>query len=407
MPRRLARFFRTLAASWHTGRLAVCLLAIVSLAMSQTQSFTVQQVLTFVRSQQKLIKEKKGTDAELANYLNKVRLTEKLEASVIEDLQAEGAGPLTVRALQKLQEQSRGLKAAVIRQVLPDEPIPIPTAEEQGRILDDVRRYVANYDDSLPDFICTEVERRLVAPGRGGRAGSEPSYRLADTITSKLTYFQHKEEKTPILNGSQPVNGDYDSLGGATSRGDFETALRMLFDPATEARFEWARWVTLRTRLTMVFSYHVALARSQYKIGVSKGKIERITAYSGEVYVDAESPHAVTKLKTDAVEIPADFPIQRALTVLDYQYADIGGQKFLLPFNEEIQLDGPDSLSKNSNTFEYYRKYEVGSAISYDIPKDLSAVPDASLKETAPVKPGAVDCKDPKNQDAPACKGKQ
>ena len=70
-------------------------------------------------------------------------------------------------------------------------------------------------------------------------------------------------------------------------------------------------------------------------------------------------------------------------------------------------MDGPDSLAKNSNTFEYYRKYEVGSAISYDIPKDLSAVPDASLKETAPVKPGAVDCKDPKNQDAPACKGKQ
>ena len=384
-------------------RFLACLLAIVFVAMGQ-QSITVQQLITFVRSQQKLIKDKKSSDRETADFLAKVRLSEKLELSVIEDLQGEGAGQLTVKALQRLQEQSRGLKAAVIPQVLPDEPLKIPTAEEQGKIIEAARRYVANYDDSLPDFICTEVERRMVAPGRGGRSG--PSYQLSDTITSKVTYFNHQEKKEPILNGSQPVTGDYEKLGGATSRGDFETALRMLFDPKTEARFEWARWTTLRTRLTMVFSYQVSLDRSQYRIGVSQGKIERITAYSGEVYLDAEPPYAVTKLKTKAADIPTGFPIQRAETVLDYQYADIGGQQFLLPFNEEIQLDSPDSLSKNSNTFEYYRKYEVGSAISYDIPKDLS-VPDASLKESAPVKPGAVDCKDPKNKDAPGCKRKQ
>ena len=139
----------------------------------------------------------------------------------------------------------------------------------------------------------------------------------------------------------------------------------------------------------MVFSYYVSLTRSQYRIGVSDRKIERVTAYSGEVFVDAEPPQAVTRMKTKAVEIPADFPIQKADTVLDYAYADIGGQQFLLPYNEEVQLDSGDSLSKNSNSFQHYRKYEVGSAISYDIPADLSAVPDASLKETAPAKPGA------------------
>jgi len=368
-------------------RFLICLLAVVSAAMGQ-QSLTVQKLIDFVRDQQKLIQQKKGTDRELAEYLAKVRLTEKLESSEIEDLQAGGLGPLTLKALLKLQEQSRGLKVAVIRQALPDEPIPPPSAEEQGRILDDVRQYVANYDNSLPDFICMEIEQRMVAP-RNGRAASEPSYRTADTITSKITYFQHKEEKTPILNGSRPVTGGYESLGGATSRGDFETALRLLFDRATEARFEWARWTTLRGRRTMVFSYYVSLTRSQYRIGVPDRKLERITAYSGEVFVDAEAPHAVTRVKTKAVEIPPDFPIQKADTILDYSYADIGGQQFLLPYNEEVQLDSGDALAKNSNSFQHYRKYEVGSAISYDIPADLSAVPDASLKETAPAKPGA------------------
>jgi hypothetical protein len=50
-----------------------------------------------------------------------------------------------------------------VKQVLPDEPIPPPSSVEQGAILDDVREYVANYDNNLPDFVCTEVEHRLIA----------------------------------------------------------------------------------------------------------------------------------------------------------------------------------------------------------------------------------------------------
>jgi hypothetical protein len=382
-------------------RVLACLLAAVSVLLGQ-QPITVQKLIDFVRSQEQSIKQKRGTDKELAAALGSLRLTERLDVSVIEDLQADGAGPLTVKALQRLQEQSRALKAAEIQKALPDEPLRIPSPEEQGKIIDEARQYVMNYDNSLPDFICLEVEQRLVAPNRGRRADSEPPFRLEDTITSKITYFHHEEKKEPILNGSQPVTGEYEKLGGATSRGDFETALRMLFDPATQARFEWARWATLRGRPTMVFSYRVSRDRSQYKIGTGDHKAERITAYSGEVFVDRNSPHAVTKLTSKAEEIPVDFPIQRAETALDYKYVDIGGQSFLLPYNGEVLMDGPDGMSKNSNRFDFYRKYEVGSSITFDLPKDFTPAHDDSLKESP-----LVDCKDPKNKDAAPCKGKQ
>ena len=105
----------------------------------------------------------------------------------------------------------------------------------------------------------------------------------------------------------------------------------MLFDPATQARFEWARWTTWRSRLTMVFSYRVSRDRSQYQIGLADHKVERITAYSGEVFVDAKPPGAVIRLTSKAEDIPVDFPIQKAETILDYKYVDIGGQSFLLP----------------------------------------------------------------------------
>jgi len=379
-------------------RILVCFLAAAFLAMGQ-QTITVQKLIEFVKSQVQLIKQKKGTDKELALSLASIRLSEKLDVSVIEDLQADGAGPLTVKALQRLQQQSSGLKAAVIETPEVYVPPPPPSSVEQGRVLDEVRQYVANYDNSIPDFICLEIEQRFIAPAHGGRSGNDPSFRPLDTITSKITYFHHEEKKEPILNGSRPVNTDYEKLGGATSRGDFETALRMLFDPATQARFEWARWATLRTRLTMVFSYRVSRDRSQYRIGTGENKVERITAYSGEVFVDAQPPHAVTRLTSKAEEIPVDFPVQRAETILDYKYVDLSGQSFLLPYYGEVLMDGPDGMSKNDNRFDFYRKYEVGSSITFDIPKDFTPPPDSSLKEQLP-----VDCKDPKNKDAAPCK---
>jgi hypothetical protein len=377
-------------------RIPVCLLAFALLSMGQ-QTITVQKLIEFVKSQVEMIKQKRGTDKELALSLASIRLSEKLDMSAIEDLQGDGAGPLTVKALQRLADQSKDLRAAVIEKPEVYVPPPPPSSIEQGKILDEVREYVANYDNSLPDFICLEIEQRYIAPNHGGRSGNEPSFRLLDTITSKITYFQHQEKKEPILSGSRPVSTDYEKLGGATSRGDFETALRMLFDPATQARFEWARWATLRTRRTMVFSYSVSRDRSQYRIGTGENKIERITAYSGEVFIDADPPHAVTRLTSKAEDIPVDFPVQRAETILDYKSVDIAGRSFLLPYNGEVRLDGPDGMSKNDNRFDFYRKYEVGSSITFDIPKDFT--PPNDLKEQPP-----VDCKDPRNKDAAPCK---
>ena len=382
--------------------LLACLLAIGALAMSQTKPLTVQELIAFVKNNQQFIKEGKSTDRDTAKFLASVKLSEKLDESVIEDLQGAGVGPQTIKALERLRDQSQNLTGANLQAPLPDDPIPVPTSIEQGAILDAVRDYVMNYDSGLPDFICLEVETRKVAPrpgGRyGGRAGSEPSFQTQDTITSKLTYFKHREEKTPILNGSKPINTAYENLGGSTSTGDFGTMLRTLFEPSTQARFEWSRWTTWHHRLTMVFSFHVMQDRSQYSIAVKDLKLQIVTAYTGEVFVDDET-RKVTRLKTEAEHIPSDFPVKRAETTLNYEDADVGGLKFLLPSRGEVQMDGTEVLSDNILEFRFYRKYEVGSSISFDLPADLQAGQPED-KETKP----AIDCKDPKNKDLKECK---
>ena len=383
-------------------RLLAGLLALGALAVSQTKPLTIRELIAFVKNNQQFIKEGKSTDRDTAKFLASVKLSEKLDESVIEDLQGEGVGPQTIKALERLRDQSQNLTGANLQAPLPDDPIPVPTSIEQGAILDAVRDYVMNYDSGLPDFICLEVETRKVAPrpgGRyGGRAGSEPSFQTQDTITSKLTYFKHREEKTPILNGSKPINTAYENLGGSTSTGDFGTMLRTLFEPSTQARFEWSRWTTWHHRLTMVFSFHVMQDRSQYSIAVKDLKLQIVTAYTGEVFVDDET-RKVTRLKTEAEHIPSDFPVKRAETTLNYEDADVGGLKFLLPSRGEVQMDGTEVLSDNILEFRFYRKYEVGSSISFDLPADLQAGQPED-KETKP----AIDCKDPKNKDLKECK---
>jgi hypothetical protein len=388
-------------------RFLACFLAVSVLAIGQNnQRMSVEKLVAFVQSSEKIIKEEKTmTDKQLAEFLSKVKLTEKLEPRVIEDLEALDLGPLTRRALEKLRVDSQTLSASATKQVLPDEPIPPPTSLEQGAILDDVREYVANYDNNLPDFICTEVEHRLIAPRPGtrygGRTGGDPSYTESDTITNRLSYFEHKEIKKPILVNSRPTLTSYENLNGSTSSGDFGTMLRDLFARRAQAHFEWARWATLRGRITMVFSFRVTQPNSNFSISVKDLKKEIVAGYSGEVFVDKET-RKVTRLIEVAEDIPVDFPVRHAQERLDYDYADIGGHQYLLPYRGEMMMEGEEILSKNLLDFLHYKKYSADSEITYDIPKDL-AIPDANLQET-PAGKAPLDCKDPKNKDAAECK---
>src|SRR5271169_5022105 len=143
------------------------LLALGALAFSQTKPLSVQELVAFVKNNQQFIKEGKSTDKDTAKFLASVKLTEKLDESVIEDLQGEGVGHETIKALERLRDQSLNLTAANLQPPLPDDPIPIPSSIEQGKILDEVRDYVMNYDSTLPDFICLEVETRRAAAKPG------------------------------------------------------------------------------------------------------------------------------------------------------------------------------------------------------------------------------------------------
>jgi hypothetical protein len=368
-------------------------------AAAQTQTLTLDQLMKFLTSSVEL----KMSDSDVAKFLVKTKLSERLDDVTIEKLLASGIGPKTLNALRTLRDQSQSMSTAKPPAPAPKVELPpAPNAIEQAAIIDEVREYALNYSKSLPNFLSTQVVRRYQAGAPGSRynsRSSEPSWVQVDLLTLRLSYFDQKEEYKLILHNNSPTTQDYKSVGGATSTGEFGSLLRDIFEPRTHARFEWDGWARLRDQLVMAFHYSVEQANSQWGIEYEK-KEHIVPAYSGRILIDKDT-HVVMRVTLNADNIPASFPVKMATTILDYDYMDISGHQFLLPLKSETQMSADGVLSRNDTEFRLYRKYSAEAEIKYDITPD--AIPAEQTKET-PATPGKVDCKDPKNAKDASCK---
>ena len=78
-----------------------------ALALQAQQSMSVAQLKEMIRSSIEL----KQSDKAVASFLKDVKLTEKLDDRVIEEMQGQGIGQKTLKALDDLRDQSADLKA--------------------------------------------------------------------------------------------------------------------------------------------------------------------------------------------------------------------------------------------------------------------------------------------------------
>jgi hypothetical protein len=312
---------------------------------------SVAQLRSFLSSSSQL----GHSDKQVADFLKNIKLTEKLDASTIEDLQA---GARTTQVLKQLAESSKALPVAAPPPVRVAAPtIPPPDSIEQKRILAAMTEYAQEYGRRLPNFICTQVTRRYIDP-----SGME-FWQRADVVTAKLSYFEQKEDYKIVLVNDQMVNTTQDRIGGATSTGEFGSMLKEIFEPGTEASFEWERWATLRGRRMHVFHYFVTQPKSKWSIMFEKSQAIR-PAYSGLIYVDRDTL-SIMRLTLQAEEIPPSFPVQEAKTVLDYDNISISGVSYVLPLKAVVRMRSEKVLIKNEAEFRMYNRFGAESSITY------------------------------------------
>jgi hypothetical protein len=366
------------------SRLIAAIFAI-SLAAS-AQTLTLQRLVEFIKSCTDPKVRGQFPDKQVADTINKMKLSERLDDQTLESLEAMNIGVQTRHALEGLRDRSRTLaSAAPPSALLPARRDPPPSSEEQAKIIDELRDYALNYSSNLPDFICTQKVKRYGAPRPGTKDGgavdADPRWQAFDTLVMRLSYFNQKEDYHLILHNDTLTAQDYRSVGGSSSYGDFGTMLRNIFEPGTEAHFEWDHWGTIRDRRMMAFAYRVRQDRSAYHVAVPDQHLDVIASYHGLVYAD-KATHKITRITVEAEGLPEGYPVKATRTILDYDYVELSGQSFLLPLKGQVFMTAADIVTRNDEGFTSYRKYSADSAISFDdkdIPPDI---PESKTTET-------------------------
>ena len=76
--------------------------------------------------------------------------------------------------------------------------------------------------------------------------------------------------------------------------------------------------------------------------------------------------HMVTRLHFECEGIPSDFPIRSVTLDQDYDFADVGGQQFLLPLRSDVRSREAGYESWNEVSFSGYRKFAADATITFD-----------------------------------------
>lgn len=356
-------------------------LVLCATSLLAQRAMTVAQVVAFVGSQVKI----KGDDRATADFLlHKIKLTEKLEARVVEELQGQGAGPKTVQALKKLVDESAGLAAApVVEKVAPPAPPPAPDSVEQAEAMAAIKDYALNYTKNLPNYMCMQTTRRKIHPVLSGYIP------YGDVIREELSFVDGKESYKVLMRNEQALaNVQHNQLGGAISNGEFGTMLAHIFDPETGTEFDWDHWATLRGKRMYVFAFHVPKSAG-YSMVYGDGHREYTSAYKGLIYADRETK-AVMRIKMECIDIPKDYPIKTVGITLDYAPTKIGEETYTLPFHFELDSTDTMAVIKNEADYKLYRKFGAEATITFDtepVPEDqLKEQPDKDDKSKPPVK---------------------
>jgi hypothetical protein len=239
---------------------------------------------------------------------------------------------------------------------------------EQPRLLEKAREAALRYEASLPDFICTQVVNRWQRTW-----GASWTSRLLDSLTVKLTYFEHKEDYELMRIDGWPTSLKYLQVSGALSTGEFGTRLFAIFHPGSQGEFRWKGWSTLRERRVARFSFRVAREHSTFRVQLGHlaaptSPNSTVVPYHGDVFVDKDT-HMALRLK-EVAEIPRGFPIHSSESTVDYDFVDVGGRRFLLPARASTKTRRGDVASENQTEFRDYRKFQTESQIRYGSPVD-------------------------------------
>lgn len=321
---------------------------------------------------------------EIVRLLYQLPRNPQMRDQIIEEIRKRGIGfPLTdgMRSLVATKSGNdsllrRTLEEAERRRVNPTASA-LPTDAESQELLERTRNVTLAAANAMPDFVVKQIIRRSVA------YGTTANWIPQDNLTIAVGYRANVGEEYKVLT----VNGmpagpevqasrDYSKYApkGASSSGvEYISALADIFKPESKTEFRMVDTDLIQSRRTVIYEYTVEKDYSQLTLSLADTGARTVVGSRGRLWIDRELDR-VLRFEQIATQIPADFPITAARSLIDYDWVTINERKYLLPTHSEILLTtvNPKFVlqSRNDVRFRGYQKFGAELKVIDEIGED-------------------------------------
>jgi VWFA-related protein len=327
------------------------LAVLVFLAAAVLPTFASKPV-TIEQLQQALAAARNQQDADVAQQLSELELTERLGPVKLAQLREEMPGEKAMQALTALADRAEFLNLPATG--IP--AIPQPTPVEQRQIMSLVVTYVTKTVHELPNFFATRETTRFE-----DRPQVTYSYLPLHYVGSSARSVIYRDGQEMVEAGpGRPIKGEAKEQG-LVSWGEFGPILSIVLLDAAQSKLAWSHWEQGANGPEGVFSYEVPSQRSHYLVQSRDGSTpdayegpsqrSRATArpqdlgaydgtdsihqfrerpgYHGEMKVDPATG-AVLRITVDA-QLALGDPLTRAAIMVEYGTVEIGGKAVICP----------------------------------------------------------------------------
>jgi hypothetical protein len=345
------------------------------------QNITVEQLKALLTTDQ----QAKKTDADVANDLKQVVLTEELTTPVMNDFAPLVPGSATLEQIYVLEA-----KSAVLPPPAPDIPTaPAPDAATQKALLDKAMDYASKTYAQLPAVTATKTTIRfqdsvsaMAVPGNHSGITADP--RMAIDAQS-IHYINTTPTPINIRNGIEdnPLVKDktpWGSNGYIALLGQGPVLSTVLQEANAADKLAWLRWENVNGKTAAAFSFAVDKKKSHYAVnyccfpeadqdGNIKGwsNYKATIPYHGEIFVDPATG-IVVRLITESDFKTSDV-IHKEDQRIDYLPVAVGAKTLVLPSKSIINTEvvptgdsgGGKSGSRHTLFTSEYKSYQAGS----------------------------------------------
>jgi hypothetical protein len=307
------------------------------------------------------------TSQEVVSLLYQLQRNPDMRDEIVDEIRKRGIGFALTDGMRSLVATKSGNDALLRR-----------TSETEGReLLERTRNVTLAAANAMPDFLVKQIIKRSVAYGQTA------NWIPQDNLTIAVGYRANVGEEYRILT----VNGmpagpevqtsrDYSKYApkGASSSGvEYISALADVFKPETKTEFRVVDTDVIRTRRTIVYEYTIKKEFSQLTLSLSDTGARAVVGSRGRMWIDRELDR-VLRFEQIATEIPPDFPITAASSLIDYDWVMISERKYLLPTHSEILLTtvNPKFVlqSRNDVRFRNYQKFGAELKVVDEVGED-------------------------------------